>query len=171
MPVRTGKDSKGCFAQWGSSGAKYHYTCGSNSAMNKAKQKAHIQGAAVLKTGYKEQFEPPESGNAPKEVKRILRSAYDSCRSAWVKDNPNDRENSTNKTRCSKIAWGAVRQAGWSKSSKGNWSKKKSEAFTTLGEIAFLNLKKYKKENYKKREKVAKLITSNYNRNLLTRKK
>lgn len=27
MPTHTGKDSKGCFAQWGS-GKKYYYKCG-----------------------------------------------------------------------------------------------------------------------------------------------
>jgi len=48
MPVKTGKDSKGCFAQWGSQ-KKYYYACGDKSGRNRAKQKAHIQGAAITK--------------------------------------------------------------------------------------------------------------------------
>jgi hypothetical protein len=55
MPVRISKDNKGCFAQWGNSGAKYRYTCGNTGAMNKAKQKAHLQAAAANKAGYKEE--------------------------------------------------------------------------------------------------------------------
>lgn len=47
MPVQTGKDKKGCYARWGNRGAKYYYTCGNTTSMNKAKQKAHIQGAAI----------------------------------------------------------------------------------------------------------------------------
>jgi len=46
MPVHTGKDSKGCFAQWGSQ-AKYYYTCGNEAGRKKAKQKAYLQGAAI----------------------------------------------------------------------------------------------------------------------------
>jgi len=53
MPVSTYKDSKGCYAQWGGSGAKYYYPCGNTAAMNKAKQKAHIQGVAAKGAGYK----------------------------------------------------------------------------------------------------------------------
>jgi hypothetical protein len=53
MPVRTGKDSEGCYAQWGSQ-KKYRYKCGSESGRKRAKQKAHIQGAAVEKSGWKE---------------------------------------------------------------------------------------------------------------------
>ncbi|GAG82210.1 unnamed protein product, partial [marine sediment metagenome] len=39
MPVRTGKDSKGCYAQWGSQ-KKYYYACGNASARSSAKTKA-----------------------------------------------------------------------------------------------------------------------------------
>lgn len=53
MPVTTGRDSKGCFAQWGNQ-KKYRYPCGNTSAMNKAKQRAHIQGSVISKaTGRK----------------------------------------------------------------------------------------------------------------------
>ena len=71
----------------------------------------------------KYQFEPPESGDAPKGVKDILAGAYNSCRSAWVKDHPSDKENAANKTSCSRIAWNAVEKAGWKKDAKGNWKK------------------------------------------------
>lgn len=49
-----GMDSKGCFAQWGNSGAKYYYECGNEESRNKAKQKAHIQESAIMASGYKE---------------------------------------------------------------------------------------------------------------------
>jgi len=52
MPVKKGKDSKGSFYQWGSQ-TKYHYTAGSEASRKKAKQKAHLQGAAAERRGYK----------------------------------------------------------------------------------------------------------------------
>lgn len=54
MPVSTGRDSKGCFARWGSSGKKYYYTCGNASARESAKKKAARQGAAAYAAGYVE---------------------------------------------------------------------------------------------------------------------
>lgn len=53
MPVNRKQDSKGPYYQWGSEGAKYHYTAGSEASRKKAKQKAHIQGAAAERSGYK----------------------------------------------------------------------------------------------------------------------
>jgi hypothetical protein len=53
MPTRTGKDSKGCYAQWGS-GKKYYYTCGNDAAKKRAVAKANKQGAAAHASGYKE---------------------------------------------------------------------------------------------------------------------
>lgn len=53
MPVKFGKDSKGCFAQWGSQ-KKYYYTCGSDSGKAAAAKKAGAQGAAVKRSGYKD---------------------------------------------------------------------------------------------------------------------
>lgn len=47
MPVQLGHDTDGCFARWGKHGAKYHYTCGNESARELAKQKAYIQGIAI----------------------------------------------------------------------------------------------------------------------------
>lgn len=47
MPVHTGKDTQGCFAQWGKAGKKYRYTCNDDPDMKKAKQKAFLQGFAA----------------------------------------------------------------------------------------------------------------------------
>ena len=47
MPVQLGKDKTNCFARWGRSGKKYYYTCGNETARNKAKQKAYEQGIAI----------------------------------------------------------------------------------------------------------------------------
>jgi hypothetical protein len=47
MPVRTGKDEYGCFAQWGTSGKKYRFTCNDKDAESKAKAKAAEQGRAI----------------------------------------------------------------------------------------------------------------------------
>jgi hypothetical protein len=52
MPTHTGKDSKGCFAQWGS-GKKYYYTCGNAVEREAAKSKADKQGKAAYASGYK----------------------------------------------------------------------------------------------------------------------
>jgi len=53
MPTKSGKDSKGCFWQWGSK-AKYYYTCGDKDASARAKAKADKQGTAAYATGYTE---------------------------------------------------------------------------------------------------------------------
>jgi hypothetical protein len=53
MPVHTGKDAKGCYAQWGSSGKKYYYPCSNSSARAEAKAKASKQGRAAYAGGYK----------------------------------------------------------------------------------------------------------------------
>ena len=47
MPTTTGKDNKGCFARWGTHGAKYYYECGNKDARERAKTKADKQGRAV----------------------------------------------------------------------------------------------------------------------------
>jgi len=51
MPVHTGHDSKGCFAQWGSK-KKYYYKCGDTDARARAKAKAAKQGRAAHAHGY-----------------------------------------------------------------------------------------------------------------------
>jgi cation transport regulator ChaB len=73
-------------------------------------------------------FKPPESGDAPEGVQNILESAYSSCRSAWVKDHPNDKENADNKESCAKQAWAAVKNAGWLETKEG-WKKSHSDDF------------------------------------------
>lgn len=52
MPVKTGKDDKGCFAQWGGQ-KKYYYKCGDKEAKANAKSKAEAQGQAAYASGYK----------------------------------------------------------------------------------------------------------------------
>ena len=52
MPVTTSKDSKGCFAQWGSQ-KKYYYKCGDNAARERAKLRASKQGSAAYASGYR----------------------------------------------------------------------------------------------------------------------
>lgn len=47
MPVNTGSDNEGCFARWGTQGAKYRYPCGDEAARKDAKSKAYQQGLAT----------------------------------------------------------------------------------------------------------------------------
>jgi len=69
MPVKTGKDSKGCFARWGSQ-KKYYYTCGNVQAMARAKSKAAKQGAAVRSTGFNEE----DKGEMKKANLRLIKT-------------------------------------------------------------------------------------------------
>lgn len=66
----------------------------------------------------KGQWQPPESGDAPAEVKHILKVAY-----AQYRDK-HPGENAATKMKGAKIAWGAVHNAGWSKNKQGKWVKK-----------------------------------------------
>ncbi len=52
MPVRRGRDSNGCYYQWGNQ-KKYYYECGNEQARKRAKHKAAKQGRAVYSQGYK----------------------------------------------------------------------------------------------------------------------
>lgn len=52
MPTHTGKEGDKCFAQWGSHGKKYFYTCGNDSARKRAISKANAQGRAAHAHGY-----------------------------------------------------------------------------------------------------------------------
>lgn len=52
LPTRFDKDSKGCFAIWGSQ-KKYYYKCGNKTAKARAKAKADKQGRAAYAGGYK----------------------------------------------------------------------------------------------------------------------
>lgn len=64
---------------------------------------------------------PPEAGDVPAEVKKILKEAY----AAYRDKHP--AENETTKMHGAKIAWFAVKQAGWHKNAEGKWVKKKKE--------------------------------------------
>ena len=66
-----------------------------------------------------DEYTPPESGEAPQGVKDILARVYADLRSGGMKD----------KTKASKIAWGAVHKAGWRKIN-GKWVKRK-ESYET----------------------------------------
>ena len=59
MPTHTGKDGKGCYARWGSSGKKYYYKCGDKKARDRAKAKADAQGRAAHAHGYGKSAEKP----------------------------------------------------------------------------------------------------------------
>ena len=63
MPTHFGKDSKGCFAQWGSQ-KKYYYECGNEQAKAAAKAKADRQGRAAYAGGYGQDRIGEENMNA-----------------------------------------------------------------------------------------------------------
>ena len=81
-PTRCLKDSKGCFCRWGSSGAKYYYTCGDKAARNRARAKADKQGRAARAGGYKgsenniaKVISKPKEINAARLRKKLLEAA------------------------------------------------------------------------------------------------
>lgn len=117
------------------------------------------QRYAVCQTGWNDkkklseellaEFEPPDAGNAPQIVKDILKEAYTSCRLDWVDKYPDDKENADNKTKCAKIAWAAVENAGWYKDNNNVWKKKVKmaeiqeiigEDYVELDDIEILNV-------------------------------
>ena len=65
----------------------------------------------------KGQWQPPKAGNAPKEVKAILRKVYTAYR------DKHSEETQATKTRGAKIAWAAVRRAGLRKDKAGKWAR------------------------------------------------
>ncbi len=65
----------------------------------------------------KGQWQPPSAGDAPSEVKAILRKVY----SAYRDKNP--KEDPKVKAKGAKIAWAAVHKAGWDKGEDGQWHK------------------------------------------------
>lgn len=75
----------------------------------------------------KGQWKPPSAGNAPAGVKKILKAVY----SKWRDEHPG--ENPATKARGAKIAWGAVRKAGWRKNAEGKWVKKGSKMAANSG--------------------------------------
>ena len=58
----------------------------------------------------------PQVSGVPKELNRLLESAYSSCMA-----------DKNNKALCSKISWGAARNAGWYKDKDGQWKKRKKK--------------------------------------------
>lgn len=75
MPVHTGYDSNKkeepkCYAQWGSSGKKYYYTCNNEDARDKAKEKAAAQGRAARASGWQGKRKINEKGGNPMGVKK-----------------------------------------------------------------------------------------------------
>lgn len=99
---------------------KYMRICfiGGKSYSGEVMTKEELEKAGI---NIEEQFEPPEAGDAPQGVKDILSKAYTSCRT-----NQFPGESPEAKTRCSKIAWGAVKNAGWHKTADGKWIKEKA---------------------------------------------
>ena len=61
---------------------------------------------------------PPEAGDAPQEVKDILAKVYKAYR------DKHPAENEKTKTRGARIAWAAVKNAGYHKNAEGKWEKK-----------------------------------------------
>ncbi len=72
---------------------------------------------------HNEKFTPPDAGDAPEAVKKILAAVYSSIRQKWVDAHPDDPENEANKASAAKQAWAAVKNAGWYKE-QGVWHKK-----------------------------------------------
>ncbi len=66
----------------------------------------------------KGKWTPPPAGDAPQEVKDILKKAYSDFRDKHPAENP------ATKAKGAKIAWGAVANAGWHKNKEGKWVKK-----------------------------------------------
>jgi hypothetical protein len=71
------------------------------------------------------QWTPPDAGDAPQGVKDILKSVYSDCR------DKNPGEVPALKEKCAKMAWGAVRNAGWHKDESGTWVKESKHERTT----------------------------------------
>ena len=68
MPVASGKDSKGSFYRWGSSGKKYYYTPGNKASQGAARKKAAAQGAAAHAAGYTSNKETGMKANTKVQV-------------------------------------------------------------------------------------------------------
>jgi hypothetical protein len=53
MPIKEGKDAKGCYYMWGNHGKKYYYDPYSMSSKISAKSKAQRQASAAYANGYR----------------------------------------------------------------------------------------------------------------------
>lgn len=52
MPIHRGKDSHGCYYQWGGHGKRYYYTANHAGSRENAKKKAGKQAQAAHAHGY-----------------------------------------------------------------------------------------------------------------------
>ncbi len=68
------------------------------------------KGEKEIPVEEKETYEPPEAGNLPEHGKKILAAAYSAA-----------RKKGFNQERASKIAWAAVKNAGYHKNAEGQW--------------------------------------------------
>ena len=67
---------------------------------------------------------PPVDEDAPAELKKILKDVYSSCRYDWHDKHPKaELDNNENQEYCAKVAWSAVKKAGFHKNSEGKWIK------------------------------------------------
>lgn len=95
----------------------------------------------------KGQWTAPESGDAPKEVKDILASAYAAYRDKHPAEDPEVKETGA------KIAWAAVKKAGWHKNEKGEWIKAvKDKAEHSEVEIDAFKAGKYPQGEFTEKE-------------------
>ena len=64
----------------------------------------------------------PDAGTgAPPEVNSILGAVYNSSRLEWANNNPTNIEDPDNKISSARMAWNAVKQAGWVNTDKNGW--------------------------------------------------
>lgn len=86
------------------------------SEYDEAQRYAICNNQIKLKSITRKGFESPQFDDSLSEKGQdILASTYASCRTQWVKDHPDDKENKANKESCSRIAWNAVKEAGLKK--------------------------------------------------------
>jgi cation transport regulator ChaB len=72
----------------------------------------------------KGQWTPPEAGDAPQEVKDILKAVYSEIRDKQYDENPDSIEDPAKKESAAEQAWTAVKNAGWKKAGE-KWTKQK----------------------------------------------
>lgn len=75
-------------------------------------------------------FVPPEAGDLPDEGKKILEEVYNKCRSEQYKEDTPE-----NKEICAKIAWDAVKKAGFERKD-GSWVKSAQPTVESLDNIS-----------------------------------
>jgi len=83
----------------------------------------------------KGQWTPPDAGDAPAELKRILAEVYSKCRDS------NPEENEQTKAKCAASAWAAVEGAGYHKNKEGKWIKSEMVFGIEFGELCCEEIK------------------------------